>query len=1265
MGRLTSVKIKTGENSYSQQIPISVLADNVFWNSETTLSQILGAIRYNEKGDIQSQINSIETYINQHNNDAAITSLSDQLIAARADIQDYEHASLEDRLDSDFIYTSNEIDKLNEFLLYLIKASSVDYLEFTQGYYSNNGKILSEENTGRFRIQNTTIPKVDKGDCFYIKEPYEAQIYIYDSQDINESHFIDKITSDYSSGIFFIPEEYYGYYATIAVQKSEQNNENIQNINDYVLYCSPRSKINQAYSNLRTLTNLDNLNNVDFGVSYYNWDSKPENAPTAKPIRIFTIKSEEDNQNAVSQFGICDGALYYRSKDWYSMDFSDWKSIGLGAPIYQDEQIAATVTDYYAKWQDIVDTSKVIQINLGPINTGNSSFQMCAYKLALQKNSISFDKEHEVFSPINYDGRVDLYKRPRILIIGGTYGDEKSSPADILKIAKMLLTREHNQIACKFDWYFIPILNPWGYNNEKRLNYQGQNLELDWSDERYTSSEDNLTYQFTSPQLQAIKGYVLEQIKPTVVINLQQEEWNLSGNTSAYCCTSVPVDSEKMNNDKYSDIISKIFTSIDIANANTDTIIAKWQLSNQNTQYQVCKAFECPPTVSCVNYFSGKIGNTDHLSIKTPYSFIIKTDPICQIYSKTTEKYNPIARTISLTYIWNIIKQIVKLDFSKEAQESVIITSLEELTDTEISNPLNDQILSYDSNSNKWINKTVQFNSVVDGQTNINVDSELSSTSLNPVQNKVLYEALDKKADKKDIPHKLSDLYNDLVIIPTHDDSEEQAGTLTISEATVQTAGLMSPDDKILLNDLSAKYDSIINGFDVEDNIVVNNGTLVPYIGEKVSLNVINKAKCYYQFFRSTSGDGTSWQGMDVHGKYLFRSKTGGKCYVYDLSQTPAEGGSITKIAQFDFGSAKASNHAGVLSFTDIYLGADEFPLLLISDGSSNPAAGYCYIERIVRNGNSFQSTLRVNITLNVSSFYIWTQWHYYNGYLYAFGHKYKSDGTTLIKNNRHILTKFNFPSLSLPVPSLITLTEADIVEQWEMDYHYNYMQGCRFYNDKIFATYGHGTASGYPNKIMVFSLISHEALAAVDLSQDNKLKDLQMEGCCIYNQKLLLGFNGSNNIYAFTFAQNKTDSVENNNLATQNSDGLMSAEDKVKLDNLSADNHYPPAGTYTQQVWIGAGSVVRNGRGIAFTLPVMGANKRNISITVTKITVRPGGVPAVSITPSTAGYKIDSPKFYALGIGIVIEIANLIKTGVSDPYAAGIQVEYNITFKN
>ena len=59
MDKLTAIKIKYNDGTYSDEIPISALAENVEWNNSYSLVDILGEVAYDTKGSIQDQISQL------------------------------------------------------------------------------------------------------------------------------------------------------------------------------------------------------------------------------------------------------------------------------------------------------------------------------------------------------------------------------------------------------------------------------------------------------------------------------------------------------------------------------------------------------------------------------------------------------------------------------------------------------------------------------------------------------------------------------------------------------------------------------------------------------------------------------------------------------------------------------------------------------------------------------------------------------------------------------------------------------------------------------------------------------------------------------------------------------------------------------------------------------------------------------------------------------------------------------------------------------
>lgn len=59
MDKLTSIKIKYDDKTYSDEIPVSVLAKNVEWDNTHTLVDVLGSIDVDVTGTIQDQISQL------------------------------------------------------------------------------------------------------------------------------------------------------------------------------------------------------------------------------------------------------------------------------------------------------------------------------------------------------------------------------------------------------------------------------------------------------------------------------------------------------------------------------------------------------------------------------------------------------------------------------------------------------------------------------------------------------------------------------------------------------------------------------------------------------------------------------------------------------------------------------------------------------------------------------------------------------------------------------------------------------------------------------------------------------------------------------------------------------------------------------------------------------------------------------------------------------------------------------------------------------
>lgn len=80
MDKLTAIKIKYDDETYSDEIPIRVLSENVEWDNTHTLVDVLGSIDVDAAGTIQDQISQL------FNEKVSATQLQDYVASQLNDI---------------------------------------------------------------------------------------------------------------------------------------------------------------------------------------------------------------------------------------------------------------------------------------------------------------------------------------------------------------------------------------------------------------------------------------------------------------------------------------------------------------------------------------------------------------------------------------------------------------------------------------------------------------------------------------------------------------------------------------------------------------------------------------------------------------------------------------------------------------------------------------------------------------------------------------------------------------------------------------------------------------------------------------------------------------------------------------------------------------------------------------------------------------------------------------------------------------------------
>lgn len=217
------------------------------------------------------------------------------------------------------------------------------------------------------------------------------------------------------------------------------------------------------------------------------------------------------------------------------------------------------------------------------------------------------------------------------------------------------------------------------------------------------------------------------------------------------------------------------------------------------------------------------------------------------------------------------------------------------------------------------------------------------------------------------------------------------------------------------------------------------------YLGEKVSLR--NKYNVY--------DTGLTIVGQDsaCYDSKMITFSSNGNYKVYSM-----EGDLLKNTTSLDQ-VATYTPHANSACFgTEKYSLSDNFPLFYINAyNAPGLPKGSCYVYRLL---NDYTNTLEQQIIIDFTNDPIWagngTNVRPYGNFLVDTDNN-KLYAFTMI-DSLHVTRFFKFNLPTLNDGSIVHLTESDIIEYFDVEWFY-YLQGCCYYNGKIYASCGFSEA--------------------------------------------------------------------------------------------------------------------------------------------------------------------------------------------------------------
>ena len=244
---------------------------------------------------------------------------------------------------------------------------------------------------------------------------------------------------------------------------------------------------------------------------------------------------------------------------------------------------------------------------------------------------------------------------------------------------------------------------------------------------------------------------------------------------------------------------------------------------------------------------------------------------------------------------------------------------------------------------------------------------------------------------------------------------------------------------------------------------LVKNPTL-EYEGERI--NIRNRYASQLLF-----RNGAGFQSAAAYGKHMVMLTSSSGINVFDLDSYDNEGtGQI----------ADLSAHCNAATFgTEFYAEGDTYPLLYVNAYQNNLPKGTCYVVRLAEEDSTFTGTVVQTITVGFVTDPIWTDTtstrtygnfciDRENGFLYAL----------VLRDVEQVTRIFKFALPTISDGTEVTLTQADIIEYFDVDY-LAIMQDCEVCNGKIFVMAGDAS---YPHILKVIDTQKKAVVSKVNL---------------------------------------------------------------------------------------------------------------------------------------------------------------------------------------
>ena len=133
-----------------------------------------------------------------------------------------------------------------------------------------------------------------------------------------------------------------------------------------------------------------------------------------------------------------------------------------------EPEIPLNAVDYHAQFDGMVENGQIYRTLLGNVGD-DETLPVYLYKIRNNMDHIAPN-----YSKVVWNGSNELYSRPKIFISAGIHGNERTAPQVLFRFIDNLCNNvSFADMLNGFDWYFVPLINPWGFSHSAILTATG------------------------------------------------------------------------------------------------------------------------------------------------------------------------------------------------------------------------------------------------------------------------------------------------------------------------------------------------------------------------------------------------------------------------------------------------------------------------------------------------------------------------------------------------------------------------------------------------------------------------------------------------------------------------------------------------------------------------------------------------------------------------------------------------------------------------